>query len=89
MSELKLVQISVDGSHTYIIHKVPVSRGIRGKSKGKVDELLIIGINTKYLHRFCCKNGIYITNKYVRDAETDEILLEREGDFFNYVLHLS
>ena len=72
MDDLKLVQVSINANCAYIIERVTVSRGIRGKSKGKVDELLITGINIKHLHNYCVKHGIYITDKYVRDADTDE-----------------
>lgn len=43
----------------YFIFKVPnVKRGIRGKNRGKVDELLIVGVNRAHAVRFARKNGI-------------------------------
>ena len=86
MTDLKLIQLSVDGSHTYIMYQVPVNRGIRGKTRGKVNEVLIIGLNTKHLHRFCVNHDIFITNKYVRDSDTEEIILVRKGDTLTYEL---
>ena len=87
MLKEQLVQISVNNSGAYIMYKVPVSRGIRGKTRGKVDELLIVGVPIKNdrFHQWCIRNNIYITNKGVYDSRTEEKLLIREGNTFNYI----
>ena len=45
--EVVFISKNKDGNY-YVGIKVKVQRGIRGKTTGKVDELLIIGLNKKY-----------------------------------------
>ena len=40
----------------YFIYKIPVKRGIRGKTKGKVDEIIVYGIPIKKLPQFVQKH---------------------------------
>lgn len=56
---LEVVGISrnKDGNY-YIGLKVKVQRGIKGKTKSKVDELLIIGLNKKYFEKWMKDNII-------------------------------
>ena len=42
----------------YVCYKTPVQRGIRGKTKAIVDEVLIIGINKYDFKAFCKKHQI-------------------------------
>ena len=42
----------------YVGYTVKVSRGIRGKTKSKVDEVLIIGIPKSEMESFCNKHNI-------------------------------
>ena len=51
------VTINKDGNF-YFIYSVEVQRGIRGKSKGKVNELLIVGVNKKNVESYCKNEGI-------------------------------
>lgn len=45
----------------YIIFRLPkVPRGIRGKNKGHADEVLIVGVNQKYIDNFL---RAYYTNE--------------------------
>ena len=45
----------------YCIFRVPnVRRGIRGKTRGKVDELLIVGIPLSKANQYLSKYGIRI-----------------------------
>lgn len=37
-------EIRIDEDKVYILNKVKVQRGIKGKSKSKVDEVLIVGM---------------------------------------------
>lgn len=68
------------------MHLVPkVSRGMHGKSKGHVDEVLIVGVPNSKLQKWCIDNQIYITNKAVYNADTDEPILFRNGESFVYV----
>lgn len=87
MDKQQMIQISVNPTGAYITYKVPVTRGIRGKTRGRVDELLIVGIPLKNdrFQQWCIRNNIYITNKAVYDARTEEKLLIREGDSLNYI----
>ena len=45
--EVVFISKNKDGNY-YVGIKVKVQRGIRGKTKSKVDELLIVGLNKKY-----------------------------------------
>lgn len=82
--KVKITQISLGPTGAYITHLVPkVVRGMHGKSKGHVDEVLIVGVPNSRLQDWCVQNNIYITNLYVRDARTDEILLYRKD--INYL----
>lgn len=36
--------LRIDGDKVYILNKVKVQRGIKGKTKSKVDEVLIVGM---------------------------------------------
>ena len=47
-----------DNGDFYVGYTVSVQRGIRGKTKGKVDELLIIGIPKNQFKEFCNKHAL-------------------------------
>ena len=51
----------------YFGFKVKVQRGIKGKTKSKVDELIIVGMPKEKVADFCKKEGIrledYITEQ--------------------------
>lgn len=48
----------------YCIFRVPsVKRGIRGKTRGKVDEVLIVGVPHDKANQFLKKYGIRIERK--------------------------
>ena len=81
----KLIQVSFNEKGVYFMYQIPVQRGIKGKTKSIVNELLIVGIPHKQVDVYCIKEKIYITNKYVRDAETDDPILFRELDTWTYV----
>lgn len=49
--EVVFISRNKDGNY-YVGIKVKVQRGIRGKTKGKVDELLIVGLNKKYFDKW-------------------------------------
>ena len=59
MSNMDIKWISKnDNGDYYVGYTVSVTRGIRGKTKGKVDEVLIIGIPRKEMESFCKKHNI-------------------------------
>lgn len=47
----------------YIGYKIPVKRGIKGKTKETVNELIIIGINKNKFKDFCKTHNILIKKK--------------------------
>lgn len=47
-----------DNGDYYVGYKVKVQRGIRGKTKSKVDEVLIVGIPKKDFKSFCLKENL-------------------------------
>ena len=77
-----LIQVSINKSGVYFMYKVPqVKRGIRGKTKGKVDEVLIVGIPLKQVEEYCVRNNLIITNKAVYEEDLDNpiLYLNEEG----------
>ena len=44
----------------YVGFLVPVQRGIKGKNKGKVDELLIVGVPKNKFPSWCKEHGIEV-----------------------------
>ena len=69
MNKLKIISISQnDNGDWYVIYKIPnVARGLHGKSKGHVDEVLILGIPKAKFPAWCEQNGI--TVKKVEDIK--------------------
>lgn len=59
---MKLVQISPNEHGCYFVYQVEVQRGIRGKNKGKVKELLIVGVPKNQLNSYCKREGVRIEN---------------------------
>jgi len=57
--ELQYIAKNKDGNY-YAIYKVKVQRGIKGKTKSKVDELIIVGIPKSEFKDFCKKHNINI-----------------------------
>lgn len=58
---MKLVDVTrnKDGNF-YFIYSVEVQRGIKEKSKSKVKELLIVGVNKNNVFNYCKNEGICI-----------------------------
>lgn len=76
-----IIQISLNPHGAYITYLVEnVARGMHGKTKGHVNEVLIVGVPNSKLEAFCHKENIYITNLAVRDSYTDTILLKRKDE---------
>lgn len=56
----------------YVGYKVKVTRGIRGKTKGNVDEVLIVGVPKAKFNNFCIKEGIVAS---VTDTKTGKMIV--------------
>ena len=56
---LKFISKNKDGNY-YIGYTIPVKRGIKGKTKAVVEELIIIGMNKNKFNDFCIKHNIKI-----------------------------
>lgn len=64
--DTELKQISFTDGGAYFLYSLPnVTRGMHGKTKSKVDEVLILGVPYKYLQNYCVEKNIVITNKAV------------------------
>ena len=88
--EEKLIQVSIDDVCAYFIYSLEVQRGIRGKTKGRVGEVLIVGCNTKQLQKWCIDHNLVITNKAVYNSyDMDNPILVRKGEGLNYVVKSS
>lgn len=64
------------------MYKVPqVKRGIRGKTKGKVDEVLIVGVPFSKVEEYCEDHEIIISSLavYTRDLEHAILWLNEKG----------
>ena len=62
----------------YVGYKVNVTRGIRGKTKGKVDEVLIVGVPKAKFNDFCIKEGIVVS---VKDKKTGKRTVYGEKNY--------
>lgn len=83
--EQKLVQVTIQSNGVYFAYQLPkVKRGIRGKSKGKVDELLIVGVPIKKVESYCEREGLIITDKRVYVGNLDNPILSRKGNSLVY-----
>lgn len=59
MIKEELITISIQENGAYFIYKIPnVKRGIRGKNKGNVNELIIVGVPIDKLEQYCKKENI-------------------------------
>ena len=76
---MRLVQISLnEKGSAYFIYSLPVKRGIRGKTKGKVNEVIIVGVPKKQIGSYCYKHNLVISSIYV--YENNIRILQRKGD---------
>lgn len=69
--EIAFISQNQDGNW-YIGYKVKVQRGIKGKTKSKVDELLIVGIPESKFDDFCKREGLHVEKQNI---ETGEIII--------------
>lgn len=69
--EIAFISQNQDGNW-YIGYKVKVQRGIKGKTKSKVDELLIVGIPESKFDEFCKREGLRVEKV---NSETGEIII--------------
>ena len=84
MNKEQLIKFTLTKFGAYIIFKEKVARGIKRKNQPKADELLILGIPSDKLNDWCIENHLLVTSHYVRDSETNEILLTRKEDSYVY-----
>ena len=82
---MKLIQVSIIKQGVYFMYQLPVQRGIKGKSKSKVNEVLVVGIPMNKVQDYCLKENIIITNKAVYINDLDNPILFKEKDKFVYV----
>ena len=55
--DIQWISMNANGDF-YVGYKVKVQRGIRGKTKSKVDEVLIVGVPKNDFKDFCLKNDL-------------------------------
>lgn len=82
---MKLIQVTIQKNGAYFMYQIEVQRGIKGKSKSKVKEVLIDGIPFNKLQEYCIKNKFVITNKAIyQNNDLDDPILFKEKDRFVY-----
>ena len=64
----KLIKVAVNDKGAYFIYEITVQRGIKGKTKSKVKELLIHEVPLSDLDNFCKKEGLRI-----EDSKTGKV----------------
>lgn len=75
----ELIQVSIQKEGVYFIYKLSeVKRGIRGKTKGKVDEVIIVGIPLNDVNDYCKKEELIITSERVCFKNLDQTILTRK-----------
>ena len=75
----ELVQFSFNKSGGYFVYRLLVQRGIKGKTKSKVNELLIVGIPFKQMEKYCEEHEYIITSKALYQYDMKNKLLTRTG----------
>lgn len=80
----ELIQVSIQPNGVYFIEKIRVLRGIRGKTRGKVDEVIITGIPSRKVQQYCLNQKLTITNKAVYQYDLDNPILIRKDDSLTY-----
>lgn len=81
----ELIQVTVQSNGVYFMYRLEnVTRGIRGKTKGKVDEVIICGVPMKNVEKYCETNHLIITNKAVYQYDFDNPILFKENGKFVY-----
>lgn len=84
--DMKLVQVALQSNGVYFMYKLPVKRGIRGKTKGKVDELFIVGIPLKKVQNYCLQKKLVISDRAVyENNDMNSPILFRKGNSTTYV----
>ena len=85
-----LIQVSINYNKKkkklfgYFMYQIIVTRGLRGKNKGKVPEVLIMGIPNSALENYCGANNLIITNKAVYEGDLDHPILWKEEESWTY-----
>ena len=64
---MELIKICPNEHGCYFLYKIQVQRGIKGKTKSKVDELLIVGVPKRALSAYCKKIGVVIIDEKTGD----------------------
>ena len=80
---MKLVQVNLMPFGAYFLYSLPVKRGIRGKTKAVVDELIVHGIPKEKLQDFCINNDIQITNKAVYVNGEKVLIADGKGNYYD------
>ncbi len=86
MEDIAFIQTNEDGNY-YVGYRVKVQRGIRGKNKSKVDELIIVGMHKDDFPAFCKKHHIIIKEGIMKDDDIEPYLGRevkvyfKDGDF--------
>lgn len=82
-NEMELIRVSLrsteKGINAYFVYRLPVQRGIRGKTRSKVNEILAFGVPASMLQEWCNKHHYTITNYYVYQDEKILLALNKEG----------
>lgn len=63
IKNMKLIKVCPNEHGAYFLYSIPVKRGIRGKTKSVVEELLIVGVPLSKLDEACAKEGVLIIDK--------------------------
>ena len=82
-NEMKLIRVSLrsteKGINAYFVYRLPVQRGIKGKTRSKVNEILAVGVPASQLQRYCNDNHYTISNYYVYQDEKILLEINKEG----------
>lgn len=82
----KLIQVAIQSNGVYFTWQIEVPRGIRGKDKARVKEVLIHGVPTKRVQQYCLDNKLVITDRAVyANNDMNCPILFRKGDSLTYV----
>lgn len=82
---MKLIQISLNKQGAYFMYQIEVARGLHGKNKGHVKEVLITGIPYNKVEKYCEQHNLIITNMTVYESDLNNPILFKKKDSWTYV----
>lgn len=83
--DMELIGVNIHKFGVYFVYRILVKRGIKGKSRARVYEILSCGVPKRFVEKYCEDNGLIITDRAVYKDNLKNPILFREGTSLNYI----